>query len=659
MQASNFQYGLEVAAFFRNKITENNVKIVTTTTDSEYDLQYTQNNPVTAKFKKINVNLYKADDDDFVGEKISPDLRELMDRADANDRLSIVLQSSDINNPLLKSLLSTNQANVIRKMPGLNSMEVEVPVWAIENLSASRTTGHLSSNRPVANLGHIETTTGVASARQTYGESNLNGENVGIVVIDSGLNKWHKSFQVRMQYGGEYSRVVLEKNYLLHNQSIYDEHGHGTHVAGLAAGDSYGNNPGLNDYRGVAPKAKIISLRVLNWAGEGRAADVLAALNWVYENRNDQSLNMKVVNLSLGTPAVESYRNDPLCRAVRKLVDAGIVVVAAAGNDGKTANGNKIYGRIHSPGNEPSAITVGASNTFQTDSRSDDGVTTYSSRGPTRSYWTGSNNVKNYDHLVKPDLVAPGNKLYSAFSMGGAFDEQNQNLVLNNYVEGNQKLIRMSGSSMATPIVSGTVALMLQANPKLTPNMVKMILGYTAQPLAGFNQLEQGAGELNIEGAIRLAKNIRQDMPSPTPFKMNMLNSSMLPTQYTTIANHRFNWSGGMILNNGFIKGTNLIKLYQKVYNSGLMLSDGVMLSDGLMLSDGAMLSDGLMLSDGVMMSDGRTISDGFTFLDYSSTFGNGVMLSDGVMMSDGVMLSDGAMLSDSTQSLSVLNGGD
>ena len=118
--------------------------------------------------------------------------------------------------------------------------------------------------------------------------------------------------------------------------------------------------------------------------------------------------------MSLGTPAVESYRYDPLCLAVRRLVDAGIVVVAAAGNNGKDSAGNKVYGRIHSPGNEPSAITVGAANTFGTNGRGDDGVTSYSSRGPTRSYWTDAEGVKHYDNLVKPDLIAPGNKIVQA-----------------------------------------------------------------------------------------------------------------------------------------------------------------------------------------------------------------------------------------------------
>src|SRR5204862_1036211 len=186
---------------------------------------------------------------------------------------------------------------------------------------------------------------------------------------------------------------------------------HGTHVASIAAGSGV---VASGAYLGVAPAAKIINLRVLDSQGLGATSTVLAGLDWVMQNRNNPAYNIRVVNLSLGTPSVDSYLYDPLCQAVRRLVDAGIVVVAAAGNQGKDAQGSKLYGLIHSPGNDPSVITVGASNTFGTDARNDDTMTTYSSRGPTRSFWTDASGVNHHDNLIKPDLVAPGNKIVSA-----------------------------------------------------------------------------------------------------------------------------------------------------------------------------------------------------------------------------------------------------
>jgi subtilisin family serine protease len=171
--------------------------------------------------------------------------------------------------------------------------------------------------------------------------------------------------------------------------------------------------------------------------------------------------------------------------AVRKLVDAGVVVVAAAGNNGKDSAGRKIYGSIHSPGIEPSAITVGASNTFGTDSRSDDTMTTYSSRGPTRSFWTDTVGVKHFDNLIKPDLVAPGNKLIYAEADGNLLVTQHPQLDAGVSDADNRRQMFLNGTSMSTPVVAGAAALMLDANPKLTPNMIKAILTYTAQRLNG------------------------------------------------------------------------------------------------------------------------------------------------------------------------------
>jgi serine protease AprX len=181
--------------------------------------------------------------------------------------------------------------------------------------------------------------------------------NVVIAILDSGIDADHASFLDRSNS----VRVVYNEDFTGEGRTD-DPYGHGTHVASLAAGNGRISN---GEYTGIAPNANLINLRVLNADGVGTTAWVLRALDWVASNR--ATYNIRVVNMSLGMPAVDSYRNDPICRAARRLVDAGVVVFAAAGNNGKDSEGNKLYGHIHSPGNEPSVITVGASNTFGTD----------------------------------------------------------------------------------------------------------------------------------------------------------------------------------------------------------------------------------------------------------------------------------------------------
>src|SRR5262249_1362032 len=158
-----------------------------------------------------------------------------------------------------------------------------------------------------------------------------------------------------------------------------DRYGHGTFVASLVAGRGDVAN---GAYEGVAPGSSLLNLRVLDEDGTGTASSTIAAIDWCVVNKN--TYNIRVMNLSLGTVAKDTSRTDPLCLAVRRAHDAGIVVVCAAGNDGKDDDGTKIYGGVHSPGIDPSVITVGAINTFGTNLRSDDVMATYSSHGPTR-----------------------------------------------------------------------------------------------------------------------------------------------------------------------------------------------------------------------------------------------------------------------------------
>ena len=155
----------------------------------------------------------------------------------------------------------------------------------------------------------------------------------------------------------------------------------------------------------MAPGANIISLKVLDAQGKGLAADVIQAIDWAVKNR--RRYNIRVINMSLGGAVTQGWRDDPICQAVERAYRAGIVVVASAGNFGKTTDGRPIYGGITTPGISPFAITVGALNTKGTPWRSDDEVASYSSKGPTL-----------FDHLIKPDLVAPGNKILGLAAPG-------------------------------------------------------------------------------------------------------------------------------------------------------------------------------------------------------------------------------------------------
>jgi serine protease AprX len=199
--------------------------------------------------------------------------------------------------------------------------------------------------------------------------------------------------------------------------------------------------------------------------------------------------------MSIGAGVYESYNTDLLTQAAKRAVEAGLVVVAAAGNQGHNADGVEQHGAISAPGNAPWVITVGASSHMGTAHRADDVVAGFSSRGPTA-----------YDFAAKPDLVAPGAGIYSLSSPGSTMYQRWMNYLLPG-VPGAPYMpyLSLSGTSQAAPVVAGTVALMLQANPSLTPNAVKAILQYTAEMYPGNSYLAQGAGFLNARGAVDLA----------------------------------------------------------------------------------------------------------------------------------------------------------
>ena len=237
----------------------------------------------------------------------------------------------------------------------------------------------------------------------------------------------------------------------------YDLYGHGTHVAGIIGGNGYLVGRKL---RGVAPGVNLIDLRALDANGAGSDSTVIAAIQQAIALKN--TYNIRVINLSLGRGIPDSYTQDPLCQAVESAWKAGIVVVVAAGNYGRlSVNGSNGFGTITAPGNDPFVLTVGATKSNGSSAQSAETLASYSSKGPT-----------TYDHVVKPDIVAPGNGIVSwrlralrwkhcipVRSVSGS--------------DGNNDYFNLSGTSMATPVVSGAVALLLQQHSTLTPDQVK------------------------------------------------------------------------------------------------------------------------------------------------------------------------------------------
>jgi serine protease AprX len=223
--------------------------------------------------------------------------------------------------------------------------------------------------------------------------------------------------------------------------------------------------------------------------GAASDSDVIAAIERAIALKN--TYNIRVINLSLGHPVAEPSATDPLCRAVARAVANNITVVVSAGNHGRTADGAPVLGGITSPGNSPFAITVGSLDARGTVDRRDDRLAAYSSKGPTR-----------YDFAVKPDLVAPGSALVSLESPNA--------YIGNTYPQfhvagkGNNAYQRLSGTSMATGVVSGGVALLLDANPNLSPAQIKVALQASARFMPEEGLIGAGAGLVNFDAAERM-----------------------------------------------------------------------------------------------------------------------------------------------------------
>src|SRR5437762_3280366 len=432
-----------------------------------------------------------------------------------------------------------NKGGVLKtKLDVIKGAHYFVPVESLLALADDPDVAHISPNRPLSgtSTSTLDYTPESVNAQVAWQQWGLDGTGVGVAVIDSGVTAvgdlywWIPSNQT---YG---SRVVYSQNFVPGTTDTSDQYGHGTHVAGIIASEGWfstGSNF-THTFKGIAPNANIINLRVLDQNGVGTDSSVIAAIQTAISLKS--TYNIRVINLSLGRQVYESYTLDPLCQAVEAAWNAGIVVLAAAGNQGRNYGaGTEGYGTIAAPGNDPYVITVGVMKTANTPTRIDDTIASYSSKGPTA-----------FDYVVKPDIVAPGNQVVSTLAPNAPLLASPTDVYLSEYScsttttsssGGNNKnnkknsfstvatnaistsYMRLSGTSMATPVVSGAAVLLLEQNPNLTPDQVKARLMKTASktfpasssatdPTTGITYTDYydiftiGAGYLDIAAAL-------------------------------------------------------------------------------------------------------------------------------------------------------------
>jgi serine protease AprX len=403
-------------------------------------------------------------------------------------RHRVIVQANDT---ALAELRRSLHGLLRRDLPNGGAVALEVTDAELEALKRNPLVAHLSGDLQVA--ADMAVTNKVTAATTVWagtpgilgllGTPGYMGAKVGVAVLDSGIAT-HTALD---------TRVVARVNKVSDEPGVTgDPFGHGTHIAGIIGGNTSAAKYVTSAFAGgTAPAVNLIDVRVLGANGSGRTSDVIDGIDWVINNQ--KTWNIRVINLSLGHAVTEPSITDPLCQAVQRAVDAGITVVVSAGNYGLTSTGAPVLGGITSPGNSPAALTVGATDTKGTLDTSDDVVAPYSSKGPAR-----------YEIVVKPDVVAPGTKIVS-------LEAQNSYLSTHYpswHIAGNGKnaYMRLSGTSMSTAVVSGGIALLLNAQPSMKPAQVKIAVQMGARFMPAAGLVAGGTGEVNFAQSLKIAK---------------------------------------------------------------------------------------------------------------------------------------------------------
>ncbi|MDX1935072.1 MAG: S8 family peptidase [Capsulimonadales bacterium] len=409
--------------------------------------------------------------------------------------------------------LTRLEGKVYRDLPIIHAVALRVPRRNLTALADLEFVKRLSADSQVVKTDEfiVEGT----AADKAFARFDVTGKGVGVAILDSGIDR-HQDLK-----GEDGTRIIATKDFVdPTNTRPVDEAGHGTHIAGIIAGNGEKSTGSkfTRTFRGIAPEANLINVRVLDKEGNGSTSDAIAGLGWIVANKD--RYNIRVVNVSLGHPVGESTATDPLALAAEAAWKSGLVVVTSAGNYGrynaqpKAGDPNEgwgnNYGAIQSPANSPYVITVGATkpfdataNRYNAANRAGDKIATYSSRGPTVG-----------ELVLKPDIVAPGNRLISTRPDDGYLPQNfpNNEVYRSWYVKNATEGVRskdyytLSGTSMAAPVVAGAAALLLEKNPNLTPDTVKARLLVSADkwtnPDGTPDPFTYGAGYLNVAKAL-------------------------------------------------------------------------------------------------------------------------------------------------------------
>lgn len=402
------------------------------------------------------------------------------------------------NGFILAEIKKNSLPNIYKSLPeGMNIFKDEkVELVEPEELRRSKELKEMKQkldtrSSEITNLPEKNVTLQITGADKVH-EMGFKGQGIVLAVLDTGVAK-HEDWGDRLTYFFDATSAG--------HTTPHDGHGHGTHVAGIAAGDG--------KFKGLAPASEIWGIKVLSDSGSGYTSDIIRGINKVVEKAKQEGKKV-VANMSLGGYAFKPWNQDPLALAVEKAIQEGVYFAIAAGNSGPNPN------TVGTPAIAPNAVTVAAYQDRKTEDLSDDDIARFSSRGPVK-------NAPDEQSKLKPDVSMPGVQIWAANAPGSELDKLAKQGRIPMTSDG--KYIAISGTSMATPGVAGAMILILNANPNLTQQQVKELLMKHAIKLnktdptdnKPYDHYDQGAGLVNVYEAVKEALSMLPPQePSPS-----------------------------------------------------------------------------------------------------------------------------------------------